>query len=195
VAGEPQFPEVVDGERVALRKYTVHSADDLFRLVEENRTILIENFAALTKEVQSIDAAKSLIARKDEEWDKRTGFCYGVYVRASNALIGQLQVKNLVWDIPSAELSYFVDRSYQRQGLVGEAITAMVATMFEALQFNRVFVRIIPKNVASIGLANKLGFKPEGLQRAAFRCGHGELHDVHYFALTSADYNHGLAPG
>lgn len=195
MAGEPQFPGIIEAERLALRKYTADRAADLFRLVDANRTILIENFAPLAKEILSTDAAKSLIAKKSEEWDKRTGFCYGIYLRASNALIGQLQVKNLVWDIPSAELSYFVDRSYQRQGLVSEAITAILATMFEPLHFNRVFVRIITKNVASIELAKKLGFKHEGIHRAGFRCGHGELHDVHSFALTAGDYNRGLAPG
>lgn len=185
---EATFPEIIDTERLGLRKYSAQDAAYLFQLVDANRPVLLENFAGLAKEVLNVEAAGLVIARKGEEWDKRSGFCYGMYVRSSNTLIGQLQVKNLAWDIPSAELSYFVDSSCQRQGFASEAITAIVTLLFERLQFNRIFVRIIPKNVHSIELAKKLGFRHEGLHRAAFRCGGGELHDVHHFALIAAEY-------
>lgn len=97
-------------------------------------------------------------------------------------------MKNVVWDVPSAELSYFISSSAQRQGFATEAISRILRLAFEQLDFKRMFVRIIPSNKESILLANKLGFEHEGLHRNEFRCGFGELHDVHYFSLTIEDY-------
>jgi len=111
----------------------------------------------------------------------------------SKQQIGQLQVKNIVWDVPSAELSYFIGSSSKRQGFATEAISAILRAAFEQLGFMRMFVRIIPSNQESISLANKLGFKHEGLHRNEFRCGFGELHDVHYFSLTLDDFKTGRA--
>jgi RimJ/RimL family protein N-acetyltransferase len=115
-------------------------------------------------------------------------FCYGIWLKVSKQQIGQLQVKNIVWDVPSAELSYFIGSSTQRQGFATEAISGILRTAFKQLDFKRMFVRIIPSNEESIFLASKLGFKHEGLHRNEFRCGFGELHDVHYFSLTIEDY-------
>lgn len=182
-----EFPEQIQTDRLTLLKYTTLLAPELFRLIDRNRDILVENFAALAKDIQTIQEAESLVAKKNVEWHARSGFCYGIFRNSSNTLIGQLQVKNLAWDVPSAELSYFIDRSCQRKGFAAEAINALLALAFERLAFNRVFLRVIAKNLPSVELAKKLGFHHEGLHRAAFRCGHGFLHDVHFFSRTRAD--------
>jgi RimJ/RimL family protein N-acetyltransferase len=92
----------------------------------------------------------------------------------------------------SAELSYFIDNSSERQGFATEAISEILRVALEQLDFKRIFVRIISSNQGSIALANKLGFKHEGLHRNAFRCGFGELHDVHYFSVTTEDFRKGF---
>jgi RimJ/RimL family protein N-acetyltransferase len=97
-----------------------------------------------------------------------------------------------MWDVPSAELSYFIDSSSERQGFATESISVILRAAFEQVNFKRIFVRIIPSNQGSIALADKLGFKHEGLHRNAFRCGFGELHDVHYFSVTTEDFRTGF---
>jgi RimJ/RimL family protein N-acetyltransferase len=175
---ETRFPEVLESERLILRRYAAGDAAGLLDLVEKNRELLVAD------EKQ----ANLFVEEKIEQWNSRKGFCYGIWLKESQELIGQLLVKNIVWDIPSAELSYFVGSAFQRRGYASEAIAALVGVGFMKLGFARIFVRIIPSNRESILLANKLRFRHEGLHRKEFRCGNGELHDVHYFSLTSEDY-------
>jgi RimJ/RimL family protein N-acetyltransferase len=96
-------------------------------------------------------------------------------------------VKNIAWDVPSAELVYFIGIARQRQGYASESIRAISRLAFLELEFQRIFVRILPSNRESFLLARKLGFHEEGVQRKAFRCGLGQLHDVKYLSLTTED--------
>jgi RimJ/RimL family protein N-acetyltransferase len=185
---EVTFPESLDAERLVLCRYSSADAQSIFELVDKNRDRLIQNFPNMAKDLSQIEKAKSFIVEKTEQWNARKSFCYAIWLKSSKEQIGQLQVKNVVWDVPSAELSYFVGSSSQRQGFASEAISAILRLAFERLDFRRIFVRIIPSNKESILLANKLGFKQEGLHRNEFRCGFGELHDVHHFSLTIEDY-------
>jgi len=98
-------------------------------------------------------------------------------------------VKNIAWEIPSAELGYFIGSPWQRQGYAAESTRRIVDLAFRILEFQRIFVRILPSNQPSFALVKKLGFQEEGLHRRALRCGLGELHDVRCLSLTADDYD------
>jgi RimJ/RimL family protein N-acetyltransferase len=187
--GECTFPERIDTERLILRRYSLADAAGILELVDKNRARLVQNFSQMAKGLLNAEDVESFIEEKSALWNVRRAFCYGLWPRHCQEPIGQLLVKNIVWDVPSAELSYFIDNSSQRHGFATEAVSAILRTGLTHLDFKRMFVRIIPSNKESILLANKLGFKHEGLHRNEFRCGFGELHDVHYFSLTLDDYN------
>lgn len=189
--GEVVFPEILETERLVLRRYGKPDAPAILDLVEKNRPHLIQSFAPMAKGVSEISAAESFVRGKAKQWDARRAFCYGIWRQDSQALIGQLQLKNIAWDIPSAELSYFIDSASQRQGFASEAISVVLRVAFTQLDFKRIFLRIIPSNQRSLLLAKKLGFVHEGLHRSEFRCGYGDLHDVHYFSLTPGDVGKG----
>jgi ribosomal-protein-alanine N-acetyltransferase len=185
---EPVFPDLLKTDRLLLRRYTAADALGLLELVEKNRDFLIRNFPQMAKGFGRVEEAIAFTEEKTLQWTDRKAFCYGLWLKDSKEQIGQILVKNLTWNIPSAELSYFIASQSQRKGFATEAISVILRTAFKGLGFNRIFIRIIPSNQESILLANKLGFKREGLHRNEFRCGFSELHDVYYFSLTNRDY-------
>lgn len=181
------FPEMLETERLVLRRYRSEDAVGILELVEQNRTQLLREFAQVAG-LQNVEEAKSFIAQKGEQWNHGKTLCYGIWRKQARQQIGQLQVKNVAWEIPSAELSYFIDRLSQGQSYASESLRRIAELAFQDLTFQRIYVRILPLNRESLSLAKKLGFQEEGLQRRAFRCGFGELHDVHYLSLTMEDY-------
>ena len=189
---EVTFPELLETERLVLRRYRSADAAGILELVDKNRARLVQNFSPMANALFQGEDVKSFVEDKTEQWNAGRAFCYGIWFKISKQQIGQLQVKNVMWDVPSAELSYFIDSSSERQGFATEAISGILRVAIEQLDFKRIFVRIIPSNQGSIALANKLGFKHEGLHRNAFRCGFGELHDVHYFSVTTEDFRKGF---
>jgi RimJ/RimL family protein N-acetyltransferase len=184
---ERQFPEIIETNRLVLRRYSVDDAGGLLELIDRNRQELIRDFAQ-TAALQGVQQVESFIAARSEQWQLRKNFTYGVWQKGADALVGQVQVKNIGWEIPAAELSYFIDKNSQRQGFASESVRGIVTVAFEELRFERIFLRILPSNSGSLSLAKRLGFQEEGLHRRAFRCGFGELHDVYLLSLITQDY-------
>lgn len=182
------FPDHLSTPRFELRRYGNVDAAGFLRLIERNRERLIRDFPELARGVKRIEDASAYVDASGVHWADRSAFIYGVWSPSEEGPIGQLRVKNISWSVPSAELSYFVDRDWLRKGVVTEAIRAVFGAAFDACKFRRVYVRIIAANEESLALAHRLKLHHEGVHRNAFRCGFGELHDVHLFAMTDVDY-------
>jgi RimJ/RimL family protein N-acetyltransferase len=176
------FPESIFAVRLLLRKYCATDAPAIAALVHPDRERLLESFADVARGLRTAAQSDAYVADKALLWEQRKTFCYGLWRRSDGALVGQLQVKNIAWTIPSAELSYFIGREHLRQGYASEAIETVLREALETQRFERIYLRIIASNHESLLLASKLGFVREGLHRKEFRCGHGLLHDVHYFS-------------
>jgi len=187
-APEHSFPDKVETPRLRVDRYGSDDAAQIFAIVDRNRDRLLQDFPDMARDLGSIGDAKKFVVSKGEEWSAGRRFCYGIWPRSPGELLGQIQVKNIVWNVPSAELSYFIDSSCERQGFATEAIIAMLGVAFHRFRFQRVYVRVLPSNEGSIKLAGRLGFQYEGQHRSEYRCGHGKLHDVRYFSLTFDDY-------
>lgn len=179
------FPEVLTTSRLSLRRYGAQDTESVRTLVSENRDHLMISFPEMARGM--LDAAESaaFIDQKSALWNAGKTFCYGIWREDSNALIGQIQAKNLLWNVPSAELSYFIATSSLRRGYASEAIKRLLRTALDEFSLVRVYIRVIASNAASLALAERLGFSAEGLHRQEFRCGHGRLHDVHHLSIVN----------
>lgn len=73
------------------------------------------------------------------------------------------------------------------RGYVTEALTMFVEYLFSTLRFNRLKLAILPGNAASKRVAEKCGFKPEGIARGAFF--HSGRHtDMEEFSLLRSEF-------
>lgn len=115
------FPEIVETERLVLRRYRNEDAAGILELVERNRPQLIREFAQISG-LQNVEETKSFIAEKGEQWNDGRTLCYGIWRKQARQQIGQIQVKNVAWEIPSAELGYFIGWLSQRQGYASESV-------------------------------------------------------------------------
>ena len=111
MTGEVTFSERIDSERLTLRRYSSADAPGILELVDKNRDHLIQNFSQMAKGLSRGEDVRSFIEDKAEQWNTRRTYCYGIWHKRWKQQIGQLQVKNIMWDVPSAELSYFIDSS------------------------------------------------------------------------------------
>lgn len=79
-------------------------------------------------------------------------------------IIGTASLSNIVRGfLCSCFLGYRIDQQYARQGLMSEAVAALLGYAFDELRLHRVEANCMPENQASLGLLRKLGFADEGL--------------------------------
>jgi ribosomal-protein-alanine N-acetyltransferase len=85
------------------------------------------------------------------------------------------------------EIGYILAPSHQRQGLMTEALQALIAYCFDELRTHRIEAMISPDNRASIRLVERLGFQREGGPlRDYWRVGN-EYRSVLVYALIGSD--------
>ncbi|MDF2805036.1 MAG: alanine acetyltransferase [Anaerocolumna sp.] len=65
----------------------------------------------------------------------------------------------------SCHLGYSLDEQYINQGYVTEAIRTGIEVIFKEYKLHRIEANIMPRNLRSKKVCEKLGFKEEGLAK------------------------------
>ena len=81
-------------------------------------------------------------------------------------IIGTVCLHNLMAAPYScAEVGYKFDTAFQHQGFATEALAQVPAVGFGSLQLHRIFARVMPENIPSVRLLERLGFVCEGMEQ------------------------------
>ncbi len=87
--------------------------------------------------------------------------------RADETLLGAITLDNIRRGPSQAgTLGYWIGAAYARQGLMLEAIEALVHHAFTELDLSRIEAACLPENAASRGVLEKSGFKYEGVAQS-----------------------------
>ncbi|MEM7112613.1 MAG: GNAT family protein [Chloroflexota bacterium] len=100
--------------------------------------------------------------------------------------IGSIGFHAIVRHYFKVEVGYELSRAYWRQGVMTEVLTAVCQYAFNQLGFNRIEALVMPGNVASLQLLEKLGFQNEGLLRE-YGYWKGAFHDLYMLSLLNRD--------
>lgn len=102
-------------------------------------------------------------------------------------MIGDLAFSNIVrGSFQSCHLGYKLDQAENGQGYMTEALTCAIRFAFEELHLHRIEANIIPRNLPSIRLVQRLGFVDEGLSRKYLKI-QGVWEDHRHFALLNSE--------
>jgi ribosomal-protein-alanine N-acetyltransferase len=83
-----------------------------------------------------------------------------------NKVIGMISFSNIVRGaFLSCHLGYSLDEQYINQGYVTEAIRTGIEVIFKEYKLHRIEANIMPRNLRSKKVCEKLGFKEEGLAK------------------------------
>ncbi len=110
-------------------------------------------------------------------------FTWCIEWKRSGEIIGRCDLGGFVRK-SMAEVSYYLSRGMWNQGIMTEAMQLVLDFGFRDLHLHRIQACVLPDNVASLRLLEKLGFQREGLLR---QYDYGkEFHDVIMLSILSA---------
>lgn len=162
--------------------------DEFFNLVERNREHIAKTFPVTTVNCADLSKTKTFIENAIATEKNKNGYYFYLRDVATNLLIGYIVIKSIDRKIMKCELAYFIDKDYQGQGIISQAVANTVAYCFEELGMNKVFICTSKTNMSSQKVATKNGFIQEGILREEFKNGEGKLEDIMYFGLIKSDY-------
>jgi ribosomal-protein-serine acetyltransferase len=130
--------------------------------------------------------SQSLIEAGEMQRTMENGCLWGVRTSAGE-LAGLVEMQWIQWVHRSASLGYWLGDSFQGHGIMTEALRLVCAFSFQELKLNRLEFSIACENTRSLALAERAGFRKEGLRRE-YECLHGRFLDHFSFALLAGDW-------
>jgi len=179
----------LDGEHTAIRPLGPHDVDEFTAAVIANRGHT-EPWEPIHAEAHYSRAGQVETLRRDvEAWDLGTGYAFSILDRADDRIIGRMALGNVVhgaWR--NATLGYWVAETVGGRGHATAAAKLICAFAFEHAGLHRVQPAVIPRNIRSIRVVQKAGFRHEGRAlRYLNIAGRWEDHDI--FAMTLEDWD------
>jgi len=174
--------------RTVVRRFRENDGEAFFSLVQNNHSRLHDYFPDMAKAIHNPLEAEWHVRQWLADWLQLRAFNFAIWEKEVADIIGFIQLKRIDWEIPRAEVSFFIDRDYENQGLMTEALEHLVQFAFWEADLEKLIVRTPMDNYPSQRLVRKVGFQREGDLRADMRLPTGELVDVMLFGLSKITY-------
>lgn len=129
----------------------------------------------------------SIMEWAERIFKRKTGIRWAITQKAQHRMIGSCGFHLYDAQHRRLEIGYELHKDYWRQGLMSEALAAVLRFCFDCLQAHRVEADVTEGNVASAALLRKLGFVLEGLWRDRVYA-RGAFHGMWQFALLEQEY-------
>ncbi|WP_432799908.1 GNAT family N-acetyltransferase [Poriferisphaera sp. WC338] len=162
--------EIVINSNLTLRLFTLNDAPELASLIQANSNHLSPWFIWASK-IYSTQDAEKFIRKSQEAYENRQKMHLAIIYH--NQIIGgtgweywqqQNDPKHQL-STASADLIYWLDESATGQGIIHRTLTALLNHAFHERNLHRITIRCEPDNTRSCRVAEKLGFKLEGITR------------------------------
>ncbi|MDQ3394186.1 MAG: GNAT family N-acetyltransferase [Bacteroidota bacterium] len=183
-----KVPSAIETQRLLLKKYQSGDGKNFFRLMQQNRSRLKDSFPISLAASDTEENAELWVQKKVKGWLEGTMYSFAIVDNASGAYIGDSIIKNIDWKIPKAEIGYCITKEFEGRGLMQEVLWALNEFAFETLGFERLYLKIAVINSRSSKLAERCGYKLEGVLKNDYRSANGTLRDVCCYGLTKGIY-------
>lgn len=136
---------------------------------------------------RSLDNTLAWMQRLQASYERHEVFAWGITLKGKDTVIGICTLWNFDPSFHCVEIGYELHPAYGRQGIMAEALSAILSCGFTELGLHRIEANPLVGNTPSSRLLLKLGFMYEGTlrQRHFFR---GHFEDQQYFGLLKDEW-------
>ncbi|MBZ0289959.1 MAG: GNAT family N-acetyltransferase, partial [Anaerolineae bacterium] len=135
----------------------------------------------------NVDQAAELIDAMAQAYRDEKEIRWGVTLKPDNTVIGMCGYNYWIRRDARGSVGYDLARAYWGQGIMTEALDAIVDFGFQHMALNRIEADADARNPASARVLLKAGFRQEGLQREQFY-EDNRYNDLVLFALLRKEY-------
>ena len=170
-----------------IRQLSTNDTTDFFLLVDKNRKRLEDFFSGTVAKNKDIESTRVFIPEVIDKAAQRISYSFVITASSSQKLIGYIDIKSIDWNIPKAELGYFIDQHYEGRGILTKALSKIITYCFDTLQINKLLVRTHEANIGSRKMVEKNGFRVEGIIRNDYKTTSGNIVDLVYYGLLKTE--------
>ena len=177
-------PVTIETDRLILRRFTMEDAEAMYR-----------NWASddeVTKHLTwpthtSVEISKMVLTDWTSHYPEPDFYNWAIVLKENGPEpIGNISVVGINKKVDAAIMGYCMSRTHWRKGIMAEALTAVIAFLFDEVGFNRVEADHAVDNPASGRVMEKSGMRYEGTHRQAVRTNCGIV-DIKKWAILKSD--------
>ncbi|RAL24037.1 GNAT family N-acetyltransferase [Thermoflavimicrobium daqui] len=169
---------------IYIRKLQIEDALPLLELRLRNRQFL-KAYEPITPDSHyTLEEQQKVIHSVARNWDQDLGYGFGVFLQPTHQLIGRVNLSNVVrgaWQ--NCTIGYFLDQQMNGKGYMTKAVQQAIHFAFYEVNLHRVQAAIMPHNVASLRVIEKVGFRKEGYSKYYLKI-NGKWEDHLIYAIT-----------
>ena len=180
-----EFPQL-ETKHLILRQLKSSDTEAMFRYLSDPEVTRYLD----TQPHQTLEQTRHLLKFLISFFEQGQGFRWGIVPKAgvpAGGVIGTCGYHAWAKSHHRAEIGYELARSYWGQGVMAEAISALLAFGFVDMDLNRVEAMVLTGNTASARFLEKLNFQNEGLLKE-YEFIQGKARDVLLFSLLRRDF-------
>ena len=172
-------------DRLNLQRLVIADSPLLLDYRLRNRAFLQEWEPLRDDAFYTEEAVRMLIENEEKSYADGNGLSLYIFNKGEEKIIGCATLSNIVRGVfQSCFLGYKLDEEEINQGKMTEALQKVIEIAFNEMQLHRIEASILPRNIRSQRVVEKLGFTQEGLSKAYLKIqGKWEDH-VHYAFLN-----------
>jgi len=175
------FPRL-ETKRLVLREVRLTDTEALFEVFSDEAVMQYYDRLPLTR----LEEAQQIIERHQSRFEHGEGIRWGITIKGEHRVVGSC---GFSWQLHHryAEIGYELARAYWNQGIITEALRAILQFGFETRNLHRVEAEVLLGNVASMRVLHKLSFQEEGVLRERIFV-NNHFYDVKLFSLLKSEY-------
>lgn len=177
-------PFLTIDEDLILHQPQLDFAEELFAIIDENRTYLEQSlpWVKMTKTVEdSRSFLKNAIRFSHGGQELHTLIIY------KGKIIGLVGFSAIQTKNQQGEIGYWIAENMQGKGIATKAAKRLIDYGFKHLNFNRIIIRVSTENLKSQQIPQRLGFIHEGTLRSELIL-NDEFIDIKIYGLLKSEY-------
>lgn len=125
----------------------------------------LKRWLPFAQDVPTLSETEANLQRAQELYGTGESFRYLIFLRETGTFVGTVSLFGIDWDVPKAEIGYWLDSTHTGRGYMTEAVEAIVRFGCAQFDFKRIEIRCESTNEGSRLIPERLGFQLEGMLR------------------------------
>ena len=174
----------IETKRLLLRSFV----ESDYQAMYDNWASRPDNLLHVTWDAhESLEVTRQSIARWGENYQNLDFYKWAICLKEKpEQVIGDISVVDLDETVNACEVGYILCQDYWGQGLMTEALKAVLIYLLQDADFNRVTAKYVTANPASGRVMAKAGMRYEGtFRQAVFH--KGEVKDFSVYGILKSD--------
>lgn len=162
------------GSNIKIRYQSVKDAKRFYEILSN------PNFRYFSSQPKSLAAEKEFLKKNSIKRRQKIDWNYSIIY--NQEVTGAVGIRKNVVRPHIAEIGYFIDEKFWGKGLASQAVKLIEKIAVGKFKFKRLEIVVQVKNIASSKVAEKNGYRREGLCRKMIMDKKGKLQDAYLYA-------------